>query len=251
MISVEKVERSLAFPVIDMRDLGDCKSYSQEELNQQAINVWNADSVFCSLQKLAYSLSVDRVVLAEMTNWRGSEPIGPSSQGLTSKDIQGIYVWKVSTETVDEEMNNWRLSSRQKSDIRKIVSNGGAVIIVNAFADDACEILSHEIGHHVVLCIANLKIPWQWATPTNMGRLDSRFDAYCAEINNEFFAESFRFYLTGEPMGRIDLRVILNRVRKNDSRAFNILRNYRKWAVRAAYINARSLKLNRNTSLAA
>jgi hypothetical protein len=227
MISVEKVERSLALPVIDMRDLGDCKSYSQEELNQQAINVWNADSVFRSLQKLAYSLSVDRIVLAEMTNWRGSEPIGPSSQGLTSKDIQGIYVWKVSTETIDEEMNNWHLSSRQKSDIRKIVSNGGAVIIVSAFADDACEILSHELGHHISEFHAGFTRAELLTAPTNPGREDSRLDAYCRQNKAEFFAESFRFYLGGDPMGRIDLRPLLGRVHKNDCRAFKLLQTYR------------------------
>jgi hypothetical protein len=237
---------------VDMRDLGDCKSYSQEELNRQAINVWNADSVFCSLQKLAYSLSVDRIVLAEMTNRREPEPIGPSSQGLTSKDIQGIYAWQVSTETVDEEMNNWHLSSRQKSDVRKIVSNGGAVIIVSAFADDACEILSHELGHHISEFHAGFNRRAELFTaPTNLGREDSRLDPYCRQNKAEFFAESFRFYLTGEPMRKIDLRGILKRVRKNDSRAFNLLRNYRKRAVRAAHISARSLNLNRDTSLAA
>jgi hypothetical protein len=216
---------------VNMRDLADCKSYSQEELNRQAINVWNADSVFCSLQKLAYSLSVDRIVLAKMTNRRKSEPIGPSSQGLTSKNIQGIYVWRVSTETVDEEMNNWHLSSRQKSDVRKIVSKGGAVIMVSAFADDACEILSHELGHHMSEFHAGFTRAELFTAPTNPGREDSRLDAYCKQNKAEFFAESFRFYLGGDPMGRIDLRPLLGRVRKNDCRAFKLLQTYRASAI--------------------
>jgi hypothetical protein len=235
MISVEKVKRSLAFPVIDMRALGDAaEEDSHDDPYQGARTIWLADPAFCSLKKLGHALGVDRIVL---------------SQGLSSEDMRGVYYFNLPASKLDFE--HWLLSNRQKSELRRIVLEGGAVIVVSPFDSDACEILSHEIGHHVVHCIANLKIPWQWAAPTNMGRLDSRFDAYCLEINDEFFAESFRFYLTGEPMGRIDLLGILNRVRKNDSRAFNLLRNYRKRAVRAAYINARSLKLNRNTSLAA
>jgi hypothetical protein len=250
MISVEKVERSLAFPVIDMRDLGDAtEEDSHDNPYQEARTLWLADPAFCSLKRLGHELGVDRIVLAQRATLHDSEPLGPASQGFTTRDIQGSYYFNLPLSKL--QFDDWILPTRQKSTLRKLVLSGGAVIIVNVFTDDACEILSHEIGHHVVHFIANLKIPWQWATPTNMGRLDSRFDPYCLEINDEFFAESFRFYLTGEPMGRIDLRGILDRVRKNDSRAFNLLRNYRKRAVRAAYINARSLKLNRNTSLAA
>jgi hypothetical protein len=232
MVSVEKVERSLAFPVIDMRDLGDAtEGDSHYNPYQEATTIWLTDPVFCSLKKLGHALGVDRIVLAEMTNRREPKPIGPSSQGRTSKDTQGIYVWNVSTATVDEEMNNWHLSSRQKSDVRKIVSNGGAVIMVSAFADDACEILSHELGHHISEFHAGFTRAELFTAPTNPGREDSRLDAYCRQNKAEFFAESFRFYLGGDPMGRIDLRPLLGRVRKNDCRAFKLLQTYRASAI--------------------
>jgi len=223
-------------PVIDMQDLGDVEADSHDNPYQEARAIWLADPVFCSLKKLGHSLGVDRIVLAQRAT-------------LTAHDThQGSYYFNLPLSKL--QFDDWILPTRQKSMFRKLVLSGGAVIIVNVFTDDACEILSHEIGHHIVHVLAGLGFQEGWNTPTNMGRRDSRFDAYCLEINDEFFAESFRFYLTGEPMGRIDLRGILDRVRKNDSRAFNLLRNHRKRAVRAAYINAHSLNLNRDTSLA-
>ena len=214
---------------VDMRDLGNPgKGDSPESIRRHARKIWFADPVFSSLQKLADGLGVSKVIFAERT-----------ASDLT----QGQYLFRAPT----HHLEGWLLSSRQKSTLRSINKNGGAAIIVNLCADDACEILSHEIGHHIVHVLAGLRFQEGWNTPTNSGRLDSRFDAYCLEINDEFFAESFRFYLSGEPMGRIDLRAILNRVYKNDSRAFKLLRNYRK-RVHTAYIATRGLEVSLKTS---
>ena len=213
---------------VDMRDLGEpAEGDSHDNPYQEATTIWLADPVFCSLKKLGHALSVDRIVLAEMTNQREPGPIGPSSEGLTSKDTQGIYIWKVSSETVDEEMDNWHLSGRQKSDIRKIVENGGAVIIVSLFGNDACETLSHELGHHISEFHSGFTPAELFTAPTNPGREDSRLDVYCRQNNAEFFAESFAFYLGGEPMRKIDLRPVLRRVRRKHPRAFKLLQTYR------------------------
>jgi hypothetical protein len=84
MVSVEKVERSLAFPVIDMRDLGDATEEDSHDTSyQEARTIWLADPAFCSLKKLGHALGVDRIVLAEKAT-REPEPAGPLSQGLSS-----------------------------------------------------------------------------------------------------------------------------------------------------------------------
>jgi hypothetical protein len=237
--------KTLPMP-IDMRDLGVSEDDSQ--------NIWFTDPTFKALLGLAQGLGVSKVIFAERAEWKDS--------------VQGSYFGVASPEAVPStelkrsqspnglkwNLSGWLLSSKEKNILYPILRKGRIVIIVNVWAEteNACEILSHEIGHHVVHHFAGFRPHFLKAAPTNAARLDSRFDEYGGTKNNdEFFAESFRFYLGGEPMGRIDLRGILNRVRKNDSRAFDLLRNYRKRAVRAAHINARSLKLNRNTSLAA
>jgi hypothetical protein len=226
---------------IDMRDLGVSEDDSQ--------NIWFTDPTFKALLGLAQGLGVSKVIFAERAE-RENGLHGSYFFGEVSPEAVPSHRIKVELE---RNFADWLLSPREKNILHPILRRkGGTVIIVNAWAEDACEILSHEIGHHVVHHFAGFRPHFLKAVPTNAARLDSRFDEYGGTKNNdEFFAESFRFYLAGEPMRRIDLRGILNRVYKNDSRAFKLLRNYRRWAVRAAYINARSLKLNRNTSLAA
>jgi hypothetical protein len=93
MISVEKVERSLAFPVIDMRDLGESEDDSQESLNRQTRKIWFADPVFSSLQKLADGLGVSKVIFAERT---------------ASDSTQGQYLFRAPT----HHLEGWLLSSR-------------------------------------------------------------------------------------------------------------------------------------------
>jgi hypothetical protein len=198
---------------VNMRDLGNPgKGDSQESMRRYARKIWFADPIFCSLQNLADVLGVSKVIFAERT---------------ASDITQGQYLFRAPA----HHLEGWLLSSQQKSTLRSINKNGGAAIIVNLYADDACEILSHEIGHHIVHALAGLKLQEQWAAPTNWGRRDSRFDAHCSEINDEFFAESFAFYLGGEPMHKIDLRPVLRRVRRKHPRAFKLLQTYRASAV--------------------
>jgi hypothetical protein len=211
---------SVSLPLVDMRGLVD-ESPSQAVLTRQTSQIWLNDLVFKSLLTLAHGLKVSRVILA---------------QRLANDSRQGVYLYNRSSKSkikiwfrdrVDQQLREWRLSKRQKSDVHAIVSRGGAVIIVNAFADDAGEILSHEIGHHIAEFHAELSSLELFSDATNIGLTDPRFDDYCKTNAGEFYAESFRFFLTGEPMRGINLRRLLKRVELGSPRAYFLLMAFR------------------------
>ena len=113
--------------------------------------------------------------------------------------------------------------------IRGALNREKAAIVINAFADDHCEVLRHELGHHIAVYLCGLNGVERFIDPpTKAMREDSRLDEYCLSSRNEALAESFGLYLEGAPMRHINLKPLLRRVCMNNTRAFSILRNYRK-----------------------
>lgn len=185
------------------------------DVSRKLVKLHLVNPVFRGLRMIAHEIGVSRIVLARR---------------IGSDDIQGQYFPpSADPEKVSAAFQNWDLSDRQSSLIRGALNREKAAIVINAFADDHCEVLRHELGHHIAVYLCGLNGVERFIDPpTKAMREDSRLDEYCLSSRNEALAESFGLYLEGAPMRHINLKPLLRRVCMNNTRAFSILRNYRK-----------------------
>lgn len=192
-----------------MREVG------PDEPTQSVPEFWLSNTNFQSLQRLSFAIGVSKIIFATHTDLNDTN--------------QGQYLFEVGEANLS--LADWEMSSRQKAAIRTMVRQGKAIIILSDTCDDAVEILGHELGHHIISFLCGMRLDWCWATPTNPGMSDLRLDDYTREINEEFVAGSFTFYLGGQRMKRIDLRRLLRRVVAKNKTACRLLTNYRKQAL--------------------
>jgi hypothetical protein len=194
------------------------------ETDTSALRAWTTDREAQKLVKLAYALGVGIIVLAD--------------RDISESYLIGQYICAHdSHETHQKQVKPWCLFPKQLATVNRTLCSGRDVILLSHESSGRFSvILSHEIGHRINrLGGLNPFEPAEFSRVTNNMRRVARFDEYCFQNKDEYYAETWSRFLCGEK-NRALFRYLdrpFNRLRSKHPEKARLIEEYRKRALAA------------------